>query len=57
MSRLPHYLYLRKAISSLGNLELYDGLKEDGMKDFFEKKYMGECAEKIAAELGISRKE
>ena len=27
------------------------------MKDFFEKKYMGECAEKIAAELGISRKE
>ncbi len=54
MSRLPHYTYLRKG-KQYGELGLKCGLKQDGLTDSFEGKLMGECVEKVAAQLEITR--
>ncbi len=54
MSRVPHYVYIRKGVS-FSNTTLIDGVAFDGLTDAFNGMMMGNCAEKTAGELGITR--
>lgn len=56
MSAVPHYYAARKA-AKLGDVQLKDGLLEDGLTDVYNDVHMGVCAEKCAKEKGISREE
>jgi len=56
MSLVPHYLYIRKAMT-WGEPQMVDGIMFDGLTDSFSKKIMGSCSEKTVKELNISRQE
>jgi acetyl-CoA C-acetyltransferase len=54
MSKLPHYIYLRKP-TGYGNAQLVDSIQYDGLTDVYNNILMGACTEKTCAELGITR--
>lgn len=57
MSRLPYYLDGARWGYRLGNAELVDGMYRDGFMCPLAKMVMGETAELLAAQYGISRKQ
>jgi len=57
MSRLPYYLEGARWGYRLGNQELVDGMYRDGFFCPMAKMLMGETAEILAAQYGISREE
>lgn len=54
MSKLPHYIYLRKP-TSYGHAQIVDSIQFDGLTDVYNNILMGSCTEKICSELGITR--
>lgn len=54
MSRVPHYVYMRKGVA-YQNATLIDGVAFDALTDAFNGMMMGNCSEKTAQELGITR--
>ena len=54
MSRVPHYVFMRKGVA-YSNATLIDGVAFDGLTDAFNGMMMGNCAEKTASELSITR--
>ena len=56
MSSVPHYFNARNA-TKLGDVKMQDGMVLDGLTDVYGKVHMGVCAEKCAAEYGISRED
>lgn len=54
MSKLPHYVYLRKG-TGYGNAQLVDSIQFDGLTDVYNNILMGACTEKVCSEIGISR--
>ena len=54
MSKLPHYVYMRKPVS-YGNTQLTDSIQFDGLTDVYNSMLMGSCTEKICSEMGITR--
>ena len=57
MSNIPHYLPQSRTGTSLGHVQLLDGVIHDGLWDVYNNQHMGMCAEKCAREYGISRQE
>jgi acetyl-CoA C-acetyltransferase len=57
MSRAPHYAIDLRWGRKLGGAELIDGILRDGLCDPVLGIGMGETAERVAAQLGISREE
>src|SRR5437016_9052107 len=57
MSRLPYYLEGARWGMRLGHGELVDGMYRDGFLCPLSGMVMGETAEKLAQEIGISRRE
>ena len=56
MSSVPHYYNARNA-TKLGDVKMLDGMLQDGLTDAYNKVHMGVCAEKCAAEYGITRED
>ena len=56
MSLVPHYFNARNA-TKLGDVKMQDGMLLDGLTDVYNKVHMGVCAEKCAAEHGITRED
>jgi acetyl-CoA C-acetyltransferase len=56
MSSVPHYYNARKAVK-LGDVKMQDGMVLDGLTDVYGKVHMGVCAEKCAAEHGLTRED
>ena len=56
MSSVPHYFNARNA-TKLGDVKMQDGMVLDGLTDVYNKVHMGVCAEKCAAEYGITRED
>ena len=54
MSKVPHYIYLRKP-TGFGLASALDGIQFDGLTDVYNNIAMGSCTEKIVSELGITR--
>lgn len=54
MSKLPHYLYLRKP-TGYGHASAIDSIQFDGLTDVYNNILMGACVEKNCSEMGISR--
>ncbi len=57
MSAVPHYFDKGRNGQKLGDMKLTDGLVKDGLTDVYNKVHMGNCAEKCASEMNISRQE
>lgn len=55
MSRAPHVLTDSRTGARLGNSQLIDSLVHDGLWDAFNDYHMGNTAENLAREYGISR--
>ena len=56
MSSVPHYFNARNS-TKLGDVKMQDGMVLDGLTDVYNKVHMGVCAEKCAAEHGITRED
>ena len=56
MSSVPHYYNARNA-TKLGDVKMQDGMVLDGLTDVYNKVHMGVCAEKCAAEYGLTRED
>ena len=56
MSSVPHYYNARNS-TKLGDVKMMDGMLQDGLTDVYNKVHMGVCAEKCAAEYGITRED
>ena len=56
MSSVPHYFNARNA-TKLGDVKMQDGMVLDGLTDVYGKVHMGVCAEKCAAEYGLTRED
>ena len=54
MSKVPHYMYLRKA-TGYGHASAIDAIQYDGLTDVYNNILMGACVEKNCTEMGISR--
>lgn len=54
MSKIPHLIYLRKP-TGYGPAQITDGIQFDCLTDVYNNILMGNCTEKIASEMGISR--
>ncbi|CDW89185.1 acetyl-acetyltransferase [Stylonychia lemnae] len=54
MSKLPHYIYLRKP-TSYGHAQVVDSIQFDGLTDVYNNILMGSCTEKVCSEMGITR--
>jgi acetyl-CoA C-acetyltransferase len=54
MSRAPHCAHLRDG-QKIGSLEMIDSMLTDGLLDVFHGYHMGNTAENVAAQFGISR--
>ena len=54
MSRAPHCAHLRNG-QKIGSLEMIDSMLIDGLLDVFHGYHMGNTAENVAAQFGISR--
>ena len=57
MSQVPHYLKDGRNGKKLGDMEIIDGLVNDGLIDVYNNSHMGICAEKCAEEMCFSREE
>lgn len=57
MSAVPHYLSNGRNGQKLGNMNLVDGLVNDGLTDVYNKVHMGNCAELCAREMNFSREQ
>ena len=55
MSRVPFLLQSHRTGKKLGNDIVVDGLICDGLWDVYNNHHMGNCAEKTAKDLGITR--
>ena len=55
MSQVPFYIPKARFGYKYGNGELIDGLDKDGLLDVYQKKKMGEFADKTAQKFNISR--
>ena len=55
MSQVPFYIPKARFGYKYGNAELIDGLDKDGLLDVYQKKKMGEFADKTAQKFNISR--
>ncbi|ETN74156.1 acetyl-CoA C-acetyltransferase [Necator americanus] len=53
MSQVP--FYLDRGDTTYGGIRLIDGIVKDGLTDAYDKCHMGNCGEKTARELVISR--
>lgn len=56
MSAVPHYFNARVA-TKLGNVQMIDGMVNDGLTDVYNQVHMGVCADKCASEYAISRED
>ena len=54
MSRAPHCAHLRDG-QKIGSLEMIDSMLTDGLLDVFHGYHMGNTAENVATQFGISR--
>ena len=57
MSTVPHYFAKGRTGQKLGNMELVDGLVNDGLTDVYNRVHMGVCAEKCATEMNFTREQ
>jgi acetyl-CoA C-acetyltransferase len=57
MSAVPHYLPGSRNGQKLGNINLVDGMVNDGLMDVYNNYHMGNAAELCAKECNISREE
>lgn len=57
MSNAPYLLPTARYGSRLGHTSLVDSVIKDGLWDPYSNIHMGQCAEKTAKEMGISRQE
>lgn len=55
MSRVPYYLPRAAQNPAFGNMQLKDGLIDDGLWDVYNQFHMGNCAENTAKKFNISR--
>ncbi|CUS06825.1 unnamed protein product [Tuber aestivum] len=55
MSQVPYYY--PRSTPSFGHVTVQDGLIKDGLWDVYDQIHMGNCAEKTAKNLSISREE
>ena len=55
MSRVPYYLQRAAQNPPFGNMQMRDGLIEDGLWDVYNQFHMGNCAENTAKKFKISR--
>jgi len=55
MSNVPYYATKMRSGARMGNVELVDGMLQDGLMDAYETIHMGICAEETAARFEISR--
>ncbi len=55
MSNVPYYAPKARTGARMGNVELVDGMIQDGLWDPYDQVHMGICAEECAARFGISR--
>ncbi|KIW84091.1 hypothetical protein Z517_03337 [Fonsecaea pedrosoi CBS 271.37] len=55
MSRVPYYLPRAAQNPAFGNMQLKDGLIEDGLWDVYNQFHMGNCAENTAQKFNITR--
>uniref|UniRef100_A0A1I7XD19 acetyl-CoA C-acetyltransferase n=1 Tax=Heterorhabditis bacteriophora TaxID=37862 RepID=A0A1I7XD19_HETBA len=53
MSQVP--FYMTRSDPSYGGFKVIDGIVKDGLTDAYDNCHMGNCAEKTAKELGITR--
>ena len=56
MSMTPHYVAGRNG-TKFGNIQMIDGITQDGLLDVYNKVPMGTCAEKCATEHNFSRED
>ena len=55
MSLVPHYLMGSRSGYKYGNVNMVDGLANDGLLDAYNQQMMGWCADMCAKEYGLSR--
>ncbi len=55
MSLVPHYLMGSRSGYKYGNVNMVDGLANDGLLDAYNQQMMGWCADMCAKEYGFSR--
>lgn len=55
MSLVPHYLMGSRSGYKYGNVNMVDGLANDGLQDVYNQQMMGWCADLCAREHGFSR--
>ena len=55
MSQVPFYLPSMRWGAKYGNVQTIDGLAKDGLTDVYGQVPMGQCAERCATDLNISR--
>ena len=55
MSRVPYLISSHRKGKKLGHDQLIDGLIQDGLWDVYNNQHMGNCAEKTARDLDITR--
>jgi acetyl-CoA C-acetyltransferase len=55
MSNVPYYATKARTGARMGNVELVDGLLQDGLVDAYDAVHMGVCAEETALRFGLSR--
>jgi acetyl-CoA C-acetyltransferase len=55
MSNVPYYAPKLRTGARMGNVELVDGMLQDGLVDAYDHVHMGICAEATAERFGISR--
>jgi acetyl-CoA C-acetyltransferase len=56
MSNVPYYSVKARTGARMGNVELVDGMLQDGLVDAYDGVHMGICAEETAARFGLSRR-
>ncbi|KAF1989693.1 thiolase [Aulographum hederae CBS 113979] len=57
MTRVPYFLPRASQQAPFGDTKLVDGLVSDGLWDVYNQIHMGNCAEKTAKDLKITREE
>ncbi len=55
MSLVPHYLMNSRSGYKYGNVNMIDGLSNDGLQDAYNQQMMGWCADMCAKEYNFSR--
>jgi acetyl-CoA C-acetyltransferase len=55
MSNVPHYLPKSRQGTTLGHMQVIDGVIFDGLWDVYNNQHMGMCAEKCAKDYKFSR--